>query len=122
MGNKATLQPNVFSKDNQPAHRGSRKGIPNRATVFKRWLKTKIKIDDPTATDEDAEQITVTMMEAAALGQIEAAMRGKTDAWKEIQDSLHGKQADKLEQDVHSKVIVEFIKYDGNGTSDTDKG
>lgn len=97
MPNEENLLPTQFTSENQPKNRKSRKGIPNRATVFKKWLTAKIQIDDPKATDKDAPKITVTMMEAAALGQIEAAMRGKTDAWKEIQDSLHGKQVDKTE-------------------------
>ena len=123
MGNPATLQPKPFTSENQPpAHKKSRKGIPNRATVFKKWLNMKIKIDDPNAEDKDAPKLTVTMMEAAALGQIEAAMRGKTEAWKEIQDSLYGKQVDKLEQDVTQKVIVEFVNRDSNPNNSQDQG
>lgn len=94
MAREDNLRP--FTSENQPAKHSSRKGVPNRATVFKKWLTTKIQIDDPKATDKDAPKITVTLMEAAALGQIESAMKGNTQAWKEIQDSIHGKQADTL--------------------------
>lgn len=46
----------------------------------------------------------------AALGQVLSARKGNTNAWKEIQDTLHGKMADKVEQtgDITHKVIVEF--------------
>lgn len=120
MPNPENLKPKPFTSENQPKQRKSRKGIPNRATVFKKWLTAKVKIADPTATDKEAEQITVTLMEAAALGQIQSAMKGNTQAWKEIQDSLHGKQADKLEQEATHKVIVEFVKRDGTAGDNSD--
>lgn len=108
-----------FTSENQPTQRKSRKGIPNRATVFKKWLTTKIQIEDPKAEDKDAPKLTVTLMEAAALGQIQSAMKGNTNAWKEIQDSIHGKLADKqeLEANVTQKVTVEFVKIDDRTAS-----
>jgi hypothetical protein len=92
MGNPATLQPNVFSSENQPAKRGRTKGSPNRATVYKRILaiKTNIKLPDGTTKE-------LPLYEAIALGQAQSAMKGNTNAWKEIQDSIHGKMADKSE-------------------------
>ena len=108
------LQPNVFSKDNQPENRGRKKGVPNRATVYAKLLKMKTKIKAPDGTDQ-----TVTLYEAIALGQAKAAMKGNTQAWKEIQDSLHGKQTEKQEitgadgKDLlPPKIIVEIL----NGT------
>src|SRR3954467_15795944 len=92
MANPATLQPKPFTSENQPANRKSRKGIPNRATVYKRILQTKTKIKMP---DGDTKELT--LYEAIALGQAQSAMKGNTNAWKEIQDSLHGKMADKTE-------------------------
>lgn len=97
MPNAENLRPKPFTTENQPKNRRSRKGIPNRATVFKKWLSTKVQIDDPNATDKDSPKLTVTLMEAAALGQIQSAMKGNTNAWKEIQDSIHGKQTEKTE-------------------------
>lgn len=112
MPNPENLRPKPFTSEYQPVKNGRKKGVPNRATIFKKWLTAKIKIDDPTTTDEEAEQITVTLMEAAALGQIQSAMKGNTNAWKEIQDSIHGKQADKqeVEANVTQKILVEFVK------------
>lgn len=92
MANLATLQPNVFSKENQPAKRGRPKGVPNRATVYKRILDTKTKVKLPDGTNKE-----LTLYEAIALGQAQSAMKGNTNAWKEIQDSIHGKIVDKQE-------------------------
>jgi hypothetical protein len=61
---------------------------PNRATVFKRLLELKVDVADP----ESGAKKKVTLYEAAALGQVKSAMSGNTPAWKEIQDSLFGKQ------------------------------
>jgi len=82
----ANLRP--FTSENQPKNRPSRKGIPNRATVFKELLEMKVDVADP----ETGTKKKVTLYEAAALGQIKSAMTGNTPAWKEIQDTLHGKQ------------------------------
>jgi hypothetical protein len=105
MGNPATLQPNVFSSTNQPApEKKSRKGIPNRATVYKRILETKVEVPMPDKTKKK-----MTLYEAIALGQAQSAMKGNTNAWKEIQDTLHGKMADKTE---HSgKVELEVATF-----------
>lgn len=110
MGNPATLKTNVFTSENQPApEKKSRKGIPNRATVFKRWLDTKIQIADPT--DPKAKKLKVTLLEAAALGQIKSATEGNTSAFKEIMDTLHGKIVEKSEVDLTvSKIEVVFTK------------
>lgn len=92
MGNEANLKP--FSKEHQPAKRGSRKGVPNRATVFKKLLEMKA---GKVLIDASAMEKGLTLIEAAALGQIISARNGNTNAWKEIQDSIHGKIVDKTE-------------------------
>lgn len=106
MGNIATLQPKPFTTENQPANRSSRKGIPNRATVYKRILETKTKVKLPDGTTKN-----ITLYEAIALGQAQSAMKGNTNAWKEIQDSIHGKLVEKTEVDanVQQKVTIEYV-------------
>jgi hypothetical protein len=89
-----------FSSENQPANRGRKKGVPNRATVYKRLLKMKVDVKDP----ETGDKIQVTLYEAMALGQIQSAMKGNTRAWQEIQDSLHGKLTDKTEHSGEIRV------------------
>lgn len=89
MANEQNLKPKPFTSENQPANRGRKKGVPNRSTVYKKILSTKMKVKLP-----DGEQKELTLYEAIALGQAQSAMKGNTNAWKEIQDSLHGKIAD----------------------------
>lgn len=91
MANEKNLKPKPFTSENQPANRGRKKGVPNRATVYKRILDTKVKIDLP-----DGKRADGTFYELVALGQLQAAMAGNTNAWKEVQDSIHGKLADNL--------------------------
>lgn len=93
MPNENNLTP--FTSETTPAGpRTSRKGIPNRATILKKFLKMKIEIDDPAKIGE---KLKVSLYEAAALGQILAAMDGNTASWREIQDSLFGRLTDKTE-------------------------
>jgi hypothetical protein len=89
--NDENLRPKPFTSENQPANRGRKKGVPNRATVYKRLLNVKTKVKLP---DGDTKELT--LYEAIALGQAQSAMKGNTNAWKEIQDTLHGKMADTL--------------------------
>jgi hypothetical protein len=77
-----------FTSENQPKKRRSRKGVPNRATAFKGLLELLVDVPDP---QRKSPTIKLTLYQAAALGQLRAAMHGNTNAWKEIQDSLFGK-------------------------------
>ena len=90
MANEKNLKP--FSKENQPKNRGRKPGIPNRATVLKKWLETKTKVEGVSGD--------VSMYDAAAIGLIKAAISGNHKAFQEIQDTLHGKLTDKHELDV----------------------
>jgi hypothetical protein len=95
MGNVANLKPKPFTSENQPSGASkSRKGIPNRATVFKKLLTLKA---EKVLLDATEAEKGLTLVEAAALGQLMSARKGNTNAWKEIQDSIHGKLADKSE-------------------------
>lgn len=73
---------------------GKPPGTKDRATVLRPLLDLVIEVADP---EKKGATKKVTLYEAAALGQIQSAMKGNTNAWKEIQDSLHGKMADKTE-------------------------
>lgn len=108
MANVQNLRPKPFTSENQPANRGRKKGVPNRATVYERILKIKT-----TSKDPDGKEVSIPLYEAIALGQAKAAMDGNTQAWKEIQDSIHGKQVEKSEVDLNvSKIEVVFTKSD----------
>jgi len=106
MGNPATLKPKPFTSENQPpGWKKSRKGIPNRATVYEKILNVKTKVKLP-----DGEVKTITVYEAIALGQAQSAMKGNTNAWKEIQDSLHGKLKELTEHSGTLDVTTRVIK------------
>ncbi len=83
----------LFSSTQQPAKTGRPKGTPDRATVLLALQGKLITVPDPA--DPKNSKITVSLYEAAALGQFRAAMNGNTNAWKEIQDSLHGKMIER---------------------------
>lgn len=83
------IKKHQFTSANQPKKRRSRKGIPNRATVYKDLLELVIDAPNPQGRG----YIKLTLYQAMALGQIRAAMRGNTRAFIEIQDSLFGKQS-----------------------------
>jgi hypothetical protein len=82
------IKKHQFTSEDQPKKRRSRKGIPNRATVYKNLLSLMVDAPDPQGRG----YIKLTLYEAMALGQMRAAMHGNTRAWMEIQDSIFGKQ------------------------------
>lgn len=86
-----------------PGHKlskGRPPGYKERGTVFEKWLGRLTKIADPS--NPKGPQIEVPLYEAAALGQIRAAMNGNTRAFQEIQDTLHGKMVEPVDVDVSS--------------------
>lgn len=99
------IKKHQFTSENQPKKRRSRKGIPNRATVYKNLLDLVVDVTDPTRRPAT---IKVTLYEAMALGQIRAAMLGNTRAWAEIQDSLFGKQASGINLNVTAEMLSEL--------------
>jgi len=95
-------------------------GTLERSTIFGRWLEVRMRLSNldtqgnPRFVGEPG-MIECTLHERAALGQLEAAIKGNTQAWKEIQDSLHGKQAEKTDltsngQTVLTSLTVNVIK------------
>lgn len=105
MPNPENLKPKPFTSENQPENRGRKKGVPNRATVYKKILETKMKVTMPDKT-----QKTMTLYEAVALGQVQSAMKGNTNAWKEIQDSIHGKIVDNQKIEHSGSIATNLIK------------
>lgn len=122
MANEQNLKPKPFTSENQPpAESKSRKGIPNRATVYKKFLALRETVPHPT---DAAKELKITLYEAAALGQLLAAREGNTQAWKEIQDSLHGSHTVKVGGAdggaIQHRVIFEAIDG-GNTDEDSDE-
>lgn len=77
-------------------------GVPNRATVLKKLLALKMTYTDPTTSEE----VEGTVEEAMVWGLISKATQGDTPAYKEVMDSVYGKQTEKIEVDTKKKVTV----------------
>lgn len=113
---RRNLKPVEAGEVRNPEGRGS---VPDRATVFRKWMETMTQFENPAGADQ--EKLHVSLYDAAALGQLMSAMKGNTQAWREIQDSLHGKQSDKMEVGgpnggpIEKRVIFELI--DGDSTA-----
>lgn len=99
MANSDNLTTHRFSSENQPKQRRSRKGIPNRATALRKWLKGKVRLHTyhlPSgSTLGDGQRGTVE--DQIALALIARACRGNVPAIKEILDTVYGKVTDKQE-------------------------
>ena len=112
MPNPENLRPQPFTSENQPANRGRPKGSLNRATIIKKWAKVKTQRKDPSTGDV----IEVSLLDNAVIGQLLAAAEGNTAAFKELQDSLHGKITEKQEisgpEGAPLTVIVQGVKGD----------
>jgi hypothetical protein len=76
-------------------------GVPNRATVLKRLLELEYEIDNPI---KEGERIKVTVEEAAAWGLVQKAASGDVQAYKEVMDSVYGKQTDKVQVETTRKI------------------
>jgi hypothetical protein len=98
------IKKHQFTSENQPKRRRSRKGIPNRATVYKNLLELLVNAPDPQGRG----YIKLTLYEAMALGQMRAAMHGNTNAWKEIQDSLFGKQMSSVNVNITAEQLKQL--------------
>lgn len=110
------LKPIPFSSENQPDTPGIKPSKPNRSTIYKRILNTPVVVED-----DNGELLSLSLHEAIALGQARSAMEGNTQAWKEIQDSIYGKQTEKTELtgadgqplETISTIVIQGVKPDG---------
>lgn len=98
---KANLKPFVKGQSGNP--KGSIAGYKQRGSIYEKILGIKTKVTLPDKTVEE-----LCLYEAVALGQVQSAMKGNTNAWKEIQDSIHGKMPDKLEATGKDGGPIEF--------------
>jgi hypothetical protein len=83
-----------FKKGNSGG--GKPKGTKNRSTLLKKWLEVGAKVG--TVEDE------------VILALIKKAKSGDIQAIKEIQDTLHGKIADKSEVKHEGDIIINLNK------------
>jgi hypothetical protein len=76
---------------------GKPPGAKNRSTLLKKWLEVNVK-DGITVEDE------------VILALIKKAKQGDVQAIKEVQDTLHGKIADKSEVKHEGDIIINLNK------------
>ncbi len=103
MGNSTNLKP--FTSENQPPGANkSRKGIPNRATLLRKWLDVKIK-----TKNRAGRLVTATVEDEVVLSLIDQAKKGNVKAQALILDSVYGKVADKLEADITGETTTTLV-------------
>jgi len=97
MGNRATLRPKPFTKENQPANRGRKEGSKNRSTILKKWLLAELDITNPITKDKQRG----TVEDEVILALVTKARKGDVIAIKEVLDTMYGKLTDKVQVDVN---------------------
>lgn len=85
MAGKDNLKP--FTSENQPKNRRSRKGVPNRSTVLKKWLYAETDIVDPKGRKQPG-----TAEDEIMLALLRRAKAGNVQAIKEVLDTVYGRQ------------------------------
>jgi hypothetical protein len=97
------IKPYQFTSEKQPKQRRSRRGVPNRSTILKRWLNVRRVIEadrNPTG-----KSIRGTVEDEIMLALIDKALKGDVAAIREVLDTRYGKA--KEHQDVNLSVNLE---------------
>lgn len=92
-----------FTGENQPENRRSRKGVPNRSTLLKKWLAIKRRIE--ADSNPTGKAIKGTVEDEIILALIGKALKGDVAAIREVLDTRYGKA--KEHQDVNLSVNQE---------------
>ena len=101
---------------------GRPKGSPNRSTIAKKWLETKIDLNNPIT----GEKQKLTLEEAITLAQIQEAQDGSTKAYNALMDSAHGKAPQSVDvtsqgEGIKPQIIVSSQEI-ADGLADKDDG
>lgn len=97
MANYDNLTAHRFTSENQPKKRRSRRGIPNRSTFLRKWLKSKVTLPAHLVPNGLQGPQQGTIEDHMALALIARALRGNVSAIKEVLDTVYGKVTDKQE-------------------------
>lgn len=100
MAKEDNLKP--FTSERQPANRGRKKGVPNRATILKKWLKLKTNFPNQNGQGQKIfEQLEtdlqITAEDKVVLSLIAKAWQGDVAAIREVMDTMYGKLTEKHE-------------------------
>jgi hypothetical protein len=104
MANNKNIKPHEFTSDHQPPGASkSRKGSPNRTTIFEKWGNAKItfkNIDEETGKkilENLKEELKITLLDAQVLSAYKIGQSGDLKAIQFIFDCLYGKITEKQE-------------------------
>ena len=97
MANPENLTQHRVTSANQPKRRRSRKGVPNRSTLLRKWLKSKVTLPGHLVPNGLQGPQQGTIEDHIALALIARAVRGNVQAIREILDTVYGKVTDKQE-------------------------
>jgi hypothetical protein len=102
MANDHNLRPAKKGEVRNPKGRG--KGVPNRATVLKELAEINLKGQDLNGTER-----TMTAYELMNVRLFLNALGGDLASIKEVQDTLHGKIADRIIDESATKTLVMIV-------------
>lgn len=106
--NDANLIPPVKGEVRNPKGRG--KGVKNRSTILKKWIKVRVKIKDKS--NPLLKEVDGTVEDQISLALINKALKGDVQAIREINDSLYGKVSDKVEVTGDLNITAEKIRLE----------
>lgn len=93
MPNPENIIPPVKGEIRNPKGRG--KGVKNRSTILKKWIKVRVKIKDKS--NPLMKEVNGTVEDQISLALISKALKGDVQAIKEINDTLYGKVSDNID-------------------------
>lgn len=82
-----------FQKGESGNPNGRPKGSRNRATIVRQWLEVNRESFNPLTGKKE----TLEIQDEITLRQIDKALEGDTNAYKELMDSAHGKAVQSFE-------------------------
>jgi hypothetical protein len=119
--NPKTENLNKFTKGKSGNPSGRRKGSKNRATLLKKYLNVAGEFRNPVLhPDRDSLEVeNLTPHEVMVLAQIRRAMNGNLSSYVEIQDTLFGKLADKVEVEQNQASVSIYIPDNNRDNTST---
>lgn len=103
MANEQNLKPKPFKKGQSGNPNGRPKGSRNRSTILKEILETLSDFQNPLSKSKEKMEVE----KAIDLAIIGKALKGDVNAYKEIKDTVYGKNTDKSEAEVVMRILDE---------------
>lgn len=107
---RKNLEKGRWAKGRSGNPTGKSPGTLDRSTTLKKWAFVPIERVNPFTKKKEI----VTVDDDVHLAWLRECRKGNITAIKEYLDTLHGKQTEKVEQDIKQKIVVEFIGDDAD--------